>query len=1643
LEDVYYSFFEKPKDPLNFNAVKISLASPEKIRSWSHGEVKKPETINYRTFKPERDGLFCAKIFGPVKDYECNCGKYKRMKHRGTICEKCGVEVIQSKVRRERMGHIELATPVAHIWFLKSLPSRIGTLLDLTLKEVERVLYFESFLVIDPGKTDLEPGTLINEEKYRQTLEQFGTGSFETRMGGEAVRDLLERLDLVQESIKLREDMKGSTSEAKRKKLAKRLRVLEALKGIDPEVLVTELTTLFQAVDPESEMGRFLEEIVQAARTVQLKWEENDDWEVRKQLAYIEINNIIDRLVRSRVVPPQELSVFRQWQNPAWMILTTVPVIPPDLRPLVPLDGGRFATSDLNDLYRRVINRNNRLKRLKELNAPEIILRNEKRMLQEAVDVLFDNGRRGRVITGPNKRPLKSLSDMLKGKQGRFRQNLLGKRVDYSGRSVIVVGPDLRLHQCGLPKRMALELFKPFIYNKLEERGYVTTIKSAKKLVEKETPEVWDILEDVVKEYPVLLNRAPTLHRLGIQAFEPVLIEGKAIQLHPLVCTAFNADFDGDQMAVHIPLSVEAQVEARVLMMSTNNILSPAHGKPIIVPTQDIVLGLYYLTRESVDPEVDTTPRLFTDSWEIRVAYDAGVVDLHQKILLRENGEKIQTTVGRVLLREIVPEEIPFTHLNKVMKKKELANLIDEAYRRCGDKKTVILADRLKDLGYYYATKAGLSICVDDMKIPESKRDIINKAREEVLEIQNQYKEGLITDGERYNKVIDIWARANEDISERMMNELRTMTVELKDGTERKVESFNPIYMMADSGARGSTQQIRQLAGMRGLMAKPTGEIIETPIEANFREGLSVLQYFISTHGARKGLADTALKTANSGYLTRRLVDVAQDAIISEPDCGTLDGIEMASLEEGGEIIEHVADRILGRVALEDIEHPFTGEIIVHANEEIKEDHRERIQDAGIDRVKIRSVLTCQSRRGVCGLCYGRDLAHGRMVNIGEAVGIIAAQSIGEPGTQLTMRTFHIGGTASLKRNIISARKRGRVSFEKDKDKIKAIIVAEEFTLDSSEFDQWLIESGQTLRENSFLYEGPHHEMHEAERLGGKIEISLDRKSFIVVDDEGNRNKFLIPTDHRFIVRHGERISPNTFIFESGSGDSRMSEAEKRGGIFNLIEDKDGVVHFRLYERYPVMDYMNVKVQDGDRIESEGQVLLEWLGSGSSELFSRNEGRVKFIDLKTVVNRDGERVVMNRNGYCAITDDKGRERERNKVIYGARLRVQDDEAVNRETLLAEWDPYTIPIITEVSGRVKFGDVIEGLTMSEQVDEVTGLSRKVIVEYKDKDSEVRPRVSIKDEHGRTIKIGDSEARYLLPVGANIMIKEGEEVHAGDVIAKIPRETTKTKDITGGLPRVAELFEARKPKEFAIIAEIDGIVSFGKDTKGKRKVIVTPELGEQKEYLIPKGKHISVHSGDWVQAGEPLMEGSTNPHDLLGIKGEKELAKYLVDEVQEVYRLQGVKINDKHIEVIVRQMLRRVRVKEVGDTDFLVGEQIERLVFEEENNRVMQGGGVPAMGEPLLLGITKASLSTDSFISAASFQETTKVLTEAAISGKIDYLRGLKENVIMGRLIPAGTGLSRYKNLRLLHTDEEQERRGKSEKARPVITYQETA
>jgi DNA-directed RNA polymerase subunit beta' len=1337
-----YNLFEKPKDPLSFSGMRISIASPEKIREWSYGEVKKPETINYRTFKPERDGLFCAKIFGPVKDYECNCGKYKRMKHRGVVCEKCGVEVIQSKVRRERMGHITLAAPVAHIWFLKSLPSRIGNLIELTLKDLERVLYFEQHIVTDPGDTPLRRGELLTDERILQLKEEHGASSFKCGIGAEAIREILKKIEVAKESKQLRVEMKEATSEAKRKKLAKRLKVLDSF----------------------NESGN----------------------------------------------------------QPEWMILEVIPVIPPDLRPLVPLDGGRFATSDLNDLYRRVINRNNRLKRLLELNAPEVIIRNEKRMLQEAVDALFDNGRRGKVITGPNKRPLKSLSDMLKGKQGRFRQNLLGKRVDYSGRSVIVAGPELRLHQVGLPNKMALEIFKPFIYSKLEQRGYVTTIKAAKKMVENERPEVWDILAEVIHEHPILVNRAPTLHRLGMQAFEPVLIDGKAIQLHPLVCAAFNADFDGDQMAVHLPLSVEAQIEARVLMMSSNNILSPANGRPIITPTQDIVLGAYYLSRER--PFAKGEGMKFGSREAVRSAYDAEVVDLQAGIELRTNGELQHTTVGRVLLAEIVPDEIPFEQINKVMDKKALGNLVNAVYRQVGNKATVLLSDHLRTLGYEWATRAGISISVDDMKIPPSKERLIEEAQGDVAEFQRQYQEGLITDGERYNKVVDRWAQVTEELSEDLMTQLSEDEVITPEGKKAKVPSFNPIFMMADSGARGSGQQIRQLAGMRGLMAKPSGEIIERPILSNFREGLSVLEYFISTHGARKGLADTALKTANSGYLTRRLVDVAQDVIVGEYDCETLDGLDITSLVEGGEIIERLGDRILGRVALTDVLDPITGEVLVTANVEIDEEKTQAIEDAGIEHITIRSVLTCRSQRGCCALCYGRDLSQGRLVNIGEAVGVIAAQSIGEPGTQLTMRTFHIGGTAT------------------------------------------------------------------------------------------------------------------------------------------------------------------------QRVEQ-------------SNVEARNDGAAKYINLSTIQNKHGKLIVMNRNGEIALCDSTGRERERYPVVYGAKMHVTDGEQIKAGQMMHEWDPFQNPILTDVPGTVKFGDITEGVTMQEQVDEYTGHSGKVIIESKD--LTLQPRISIKDDKNQTLR------RYLMPVGVNLVAVEGEVVEPGDTLARIPRETTKTKDITGGLPRVAELFEARKPKEFAIVSEIDGTVSFGGDVRGKRRVIVTPETGEARNYDIPRSKHIAVHDGDFVRAGEALMGGSSNPHDILKIKGEKELASYLLDEVQEVYRLQGVSINDKHIEIIVRQMLRWVRVKDVGDTDFLVGEQVEKKVFDLENNQVAEAGKQPAVAEPLLLGITKASLSTESFISAASFQETTKVLTEAAISGKSDYLRGLKENVIMGRLIPAGTGLPRHR------------------------------
>jgi len=1460
--DTLYDFFAKPTNPKRYSAIRIALASPEQIRKWSHGEIKKPETINYRTFKPERDGLFCAKIFGPTKDYECNCGKYKRMKHRGVICEKCGVEVIQSKVRRERMAHIELAAPVSHIWFLKSLPSKIGNLLDLTLKNMEKVLYFDSYIVLDPKDTELSWGQLLSDEKYLEARETYGD-KFEAGIGAEAVKELLASLNLDELYEQLRTDIRETGSVAKRQKLAKRLKIVDAFR--------------------------------------------------------------------------------RSGVDPTWMIMDVIPVLPPDLRPLVPLEGGRFATSDLNDLYRRVINRNNRLKRLIELKAPDIIVRNEKRMLQESVDVLFDNGRHGRVITGSNKRPLKSLSDTLKGKQGRFRQNLLGKRVDYSGRTVITVGPDLRLHQCGLPKKMALELFKPFVYYRLEQKGLVSTVKSAKKMVEREIPEVWDTLDEVVREYPVLLNRAPTLHRLGIQAFEPILIEGKALQLHPLVCTAFNADFDGDQMAVHIPLSVEAQIEARVLMLSSNNILSPANGSPIIVPSQDIVLGIYYLTRTTGAIKDDR--RIFSNVEEVRSAYDGNAVDLHTKITLRIHGKRYDTTVGRVFLWEIIPkvdvmemrritvateEEaqqvlerldagddfvdlvhkfsqapdkdddghigqltfnefkgifgcadtdveavyslnpgeysnqvlyadesyhlfevvekkpvIPFDIVNYVMDKKMLRELVDYVYRNLGAKATVILSDRLKDLGYKYSTQGGLSISIDAMITPESKQTIIQKAEKQVAEIGRQYTEGLITQGEKYNKVVDIWAKATDDVANEMMDAMKKAPVTGKDdeplldkeGKPVITESFNPIYMMADSGARGSKDQMRQLAGMRGLMAKPSGEIIETPIVANFREGLSVLQYFISTHGARKGLADTALKTANSGYLTRRLADVAQDCMVLEDDCGTMTGVEVEPLMEGGEVIQRLGERVLGRVAIEDIIDPFTEEVICPNGDEIDEHVVEKIEEAGLTSLNIRSVLTCRAKNGVCARCYGRDLSHGRQVETGQAVGILAAQSIGEPGTQLTMRTFHIGGTASR----------------------------------------------------------------------------------------------------------------------------RVEQADIR---------------------------------------------------------ARVDGTVKFVDLSVAKNSEGRYVVMNRRGgKFTILSDGGRELESFPVIYGAHLQVKDGQKVKAGELLATWDPFTTPILSEVDGNIKFGDIVIGRTMQEKVDPVTGKSSQTIIESKN--AEERPRISIKDENGKTTKIPGSSAvaRYILPINAIMLVEEGDPVKAGDVVAKLPRATTKTKDITGGLPRVAELFEVRKPKEIAVLSQIDGYVSIAKSTKkGKQKVTVTPvDVGEKKEYLIARGKHINVYEGDYVRAGEALIGGSAVPQDILSIKGEVSLARYLVDEVQEVYRLQGVRINDKHIEVIVRQMMRRVKVLNVGDTDFIQEEQVDKIRFEEANRAVIEKGGQPAVAESLILGITKASLSTDSFISAASFQETTKVLTDASIAGSVDDLKGLKENVIMGRLIPAGTGLPIYNDV----------------------------
>ncbi len=1337
------SILEKPRDLMKIRAIKIGIASPEKIREWSYGEVKKPETINYRTLKPERDGLFCAKIFGPVRDFECICGKYKGMKHRGVICEKCGVEVIQSKVRRERMGHIELAAPVAHIWYLRSIPSKIGLLLNMTLKEVESILYLEKYVVIESEIDEYPVGTIITEDKMFELKEKFGD-KIKIDTGASAIYELLKSLDLDKLHNDIVVEMQSTHSEARRKKLGKRLQLVKAFK--------------------------------------------------------------------------------QSGNKPEWMILQVIPVIPPELRPLVPLEGGRFATSDLNDLYRRVINRNVRLKKLIDLDAPEIILKNEKRMLQEAVDALFDNGRRGRPVTGPNRRPLKSLSDVLKGKQGRFRQNLLGKRVDFSGRSVIVAGPELRMHQCGLPKKMALELFKPYIYGWLEKHGYATNIKTAKRLVEEEHPAVWDALEEIVKEYPIMLNRAPTLHRLGIQAFEPVLIDTKAIQLHPLVCVAYNADFDGDQMAVHVPLSVEAQIENRVLILSTNNILLPANGVPIVYPTQDMVLGIYYMTMER--PFAKGEGKIFKDKDEVILAYLTGNVHLQAKIKVRIDGKLVETTPGRVIFSTIVPEEIKFEEYNKPLRKKELQQLINISYRRAGTKKTVIFADRLKDLGFAKATEAALSICVDYLTIPKRKAEILEEADRKIAEIWQQYRDGLITESERYNKAVDIWSNATEKVTEEMIKEMESKEYIGPNGEKVIGPSFNPVYIMAFSGARGSKDQIRQLAGMRGLMAKPSGEIIETPIKSNFREGLSVLEYFVSTHGARKGLADTALKTANAGYLTRKLVDVAQDCMITEEDCGTIDGIEVTHLIEAGEIIEPVWDRVLGRTALEDIVDPVTGEVLVRANEEIDEEAVKKLKEAGIEKVTIRSVLTCEAKHGVCRKCYGRDLATGKLVELGEAVGIIAAQSIGEPGTQLTMRTFHIGGAVG---------------------------------------------------------------------------------------------KALEQSEHK----------------------------------------------------------------------------------------AQSSGKVQFINLRYVERKDGTLVALNRQGEVAIVGPDNRILERYPVIYGAKIRVREGDEVKPGDLLVEWDPYTSPIITEVSGKVKFGDIIDGVTVDEKIDPTTGRVSIVVRDYKL--SDYRPRISIKDEKGRTIDIpGRGKARYELPVGAIISVQEGDYVEAGDVIARIPRETLKAKDITGGLPKVTDLFEARKPKEYAMITEIDGKVVFEKEIRGKKKIVVQPEIGEPQEYLVPKGKHIVVREGDEVRAGDPLIEGSPNPHDILKVKGIKGVARFLVEEIQEVYRLQGVRINDKHFEIIVRQMLKKVKIKEVGDTNFMIGEIVDKVRFEEENERVIAQGGKPAVAEPIILGITKAALLTESWLSAASFQETTRVLTDASIAGKVDYLRGLKENVIIGRLIPAGTG-----------------------------------
>jgi DNA-directed RNA polymerase subunit beta' len=1355
----------------DFDAIRIGLASPEKIRSWSFGEVKKPETINYRTFKPERDGLFCAKIFGPIKDYECLCGKYKRLKHRGVICEKCGVEVTLAKVRRERMGHIELASPVAHIWFLKSLPSRIGLLLDMTLRDIERVLYFEAFVVVDPGMTQLERGQLLSDEQYLEAIEEYGD-EFDARMGAEAVFELLRAIDLQGEVNQIREDISATKSETKYKKLTKRLKLIEA---------------------------------------------------------FLESGN-----------------------KPEWMVMTVLPVLPPELRPLVPLDGGRFATSDLNDLYRRVINRNNRLRRLLELNAPDIIVRNEKRMLQESVDALLDNGRRGRAITGSNKRPLKSLADMIKGKQGRFRQNLLGKRVDYSGRSVIVVGPTLKLHQCGLPKKMGLELFKPFIFGKLELRGLATTIKAAKKMVEREGPEVWDILEEVIREHPIMLNRAPTLHRLGIQAFEPVLIEGKAIQLHPLVCTAFNADFDGDQMAVHVPLSLEAQLETRALMMSSNNILSPANGDPIIVPSQDVVLGLYYITRDRVNAKGEGM--MFADIKEAHRAYESGNAEVHAKVRIRiedftvgkNEAEEhvarrvVETTIGRALLMEILPKGLPIDLVNQPMTKKAISAVINACYRRVGLKETVIFADQLMYMGFQYSTRAAVSFGINDMMVPEAKRDIIGRAEEQVKEIQNQYVSGLVTNGERYNKVVDIWSATNDQVARAMMDGLGYDEVETAEGEKVKQKSFNSVFMMADSGARGSAAQIRQLAGMRGLMAKPDGSIIETPITANFREGLDVLQYFISTHGARKGLADTALKTANSGYLTRRLVDVAQDLVVLEQDCGTDRGLLMQPLVEGGDVVETLAERVLGRVCADDILKPGSDEVLIPAGTLLDETLVETLEASSVDQVRVRSAITCETRYGVCSKCYGRDLARGHRVNIGEAVGVIAAQSIGEPGTQLTMRTFHIGGAAS------------------------------------------------------------------------------------------------------------------------------------RAAAANNIEVKSA-------------------------------------------------GTIRLHNIKTVERADGKLVAVSRSGELTVLDANGRERERYKVPYGAEISAHEGDSVSPGNIVANWDPHTHPVVTEVAGILKFNDFAEGVTVQRETDEVTGISSLVVIDPKQRSSaakDMRPMVKLVDEKGKDLCIAGTEipAHYVLPAGAIVGMEDAAMAGVGDIIARIPQESSKTRDITGGLPRVAELFEARKPKEASILAEISGIISFGKETKGKQRLVITPTEGDTHEELIPKWRHITAFEGEHVERGEVLADGAPDPHDILRLLGVEELATYIGNEVQEVYRLQGVKINDKHIEVIVRQMLRRVEVKDPGDTKFLKGEQIEKARLLEENEKMTAEDKMPATFEPMLLGITKASLATESFISAASFQETTRVLTEASVGGKVDNLRGLKENVIVGRLIPAGTGLAYHEDRR---------------------------